>query len=150
MSPADNLLAQDDILDILGVKGRSWEECNQVVHTALLGDWMLDLSPEVTDLLNADYDVLVYSGDKDFICNWRGGEAWTHEVEWNGKADFQANNYTNWNVNDKAAGSLKQNKNLKFLRVFEAGHMVPMNQPEAALQMLSELITPNGPLSEDL
>tara|TARA_B110000285_G_scaffold214002_1_gene258912 strand:- start:90 stop:1397 length:1308 start_codon:yes stop_codon:yes gene_type:complete len=150
MSPADNLLAQDDILEVLGVKGRSWEECNQVVHTALLGDWMLDLSPEVTDLLNADYDVLVYSGDKDFICNWRGGEAWTHEVEWNGKADFQANNYTNWNVNDKAAGSLKQNKNLKFLRVFEAGHMVPMNQPEAALQMLSELITPNGPLSEDL
>ena len=31
--------------DVLGVKGRSWEECNQVVHTALLGDWMLDLSP---------------------------------------------------------------------------------------------------------
>ena len=111
---------------------------------------MLDLSPEVTDLLNADYDVLVYSGDKDFICNWRGGEAWTHEVEWNGKADFQANNYTNWNVNEKAAGSLKQNKNLKFLRVFEAGHMVPMNQPEAALQMLNELITPSGPLSDDL
>jgi len=26
--------------------------------------------------------------------------------------------------------------------------MVPMNQPEAALQMLSELITPSGPLSE--
>ena len=27
--------------------------------------------------------------------------------------------------------------------------MVPMNQPEAALQMLKELITPDGPLMED-
>jgi cathepsin A (carboxypeptidase C) len=59
-----------------------------VVHTALLGDWMLDLSPKVTNLLNAGLDVLVYSGDKDFICNWRGGEKWTHEVDWEGKTDF--------------------------------------------------------------
>jgi len=49
---------------------------------------MLNLSPKVTDILNADIDVLVYSGDKDFICNWRGGEAWTHEVDWSGKTDF--------------------------------------------------------------
>jgi len=59
-----------------------------VVHTALLGDWMVDLSEKVTDLLNANYEVLVYSGDKDFICNWRGGEAWTNAVEWESKDGF--------------------------------------------------------------
>merc|ERR1712078_485344 len=117
MSPADNLLAQDDILDVLGVKGRSWEECNQVVHTALLGDWMLDLSPEVTDLLNADYDVLVYSGDKDFICNWRGGEAWTYLAEWTGHESFDKTDYADWEVDGEAAGSLKSFENFHFLRV---------------------------------
>jgi cathepsin A (carboxypeptidase C) len=56
-----------------------------MVHTYLLGDWMLDLSSKVTQILNSGLDVLVYSGDKDFICNWRGGEAWTNEVDWEGK-----------------------------------------------------------------
>lgn len=63
---------------------------------ALLGDWMKDLSPKVTDLLNANLDVLVYSGDKDFICNWRGGEKWTHEVAWTGKDEFQKAEYKDW------------------------------------------------------
>jgi cathepsin A (carboxypeptidase C) len=85
-SPADNLLGRADIQKVLGVEGRKWTECSKLVHTALLGDWMLNLSSKVTDLLNADLDVLVYSGDKDFICNWRGGEAWTHAVDWSGKA----------------------------------------------------------------
>lgn len=116
-----------------------------VVHTFLLGDWMTNLAPKVTDILNSGLDVLVYSGDKDFICNWRGGEAWTHEVNWDHKTDFNAGNYSDWNVEGKAAGALKTAKNLKFLRVFDAGHMVPMNQPVAALQMLNEF-TKGSPL----
>lgn len=147
MSPADNLLALDEIKEVLGVKGRSWTECNMAVHTALLGDWMVDLSPKVTNLLNAGLDVLVYSGDKDFICNWRGGEKWSNEVDWEGHADYAKTEYVDWNVSGKAAGQLKSHKNLKFLRVYDAGHMVPMNQPEAALQMLNEF-TQNGILDE--
>ena len=87
-SPADNLLGLEDIKKVLGVSGRSWSKCNTAVHTALLGDWMTNLSPKVTDILNSGLDTLVYSGDKDFICNWRGGEKWTHEVAWTGKNDF--------------------------------------------------------------
>merc|ERR1712166_1303386 len=49
--------------------------------------------------------------------------------------------YADWNVDGNAAGALKSHKNLKFLRVFDAGHMVPMNQPAAASQMLKEVIT---------
>ena len=45
-----------------------------MVHTYLLGDWMTNLMPQVAWMLdNTDLDILVYSGDKDFICNWRGG-----------------------------------------------------------------------------
>lgn len=149
MSPADNLLGQENIKEILGVKGRNWSECNQVVHTALLGDWMLDLSPKVTDILNEGLDVLVYSGDKDFICNWRGGEEWSNKVDWTGAADYSKVEYEDWMVGDKAAGQLKSHKNLKFLRVYDAGHMVPMNQPVAALQMLDQF-TKGTPLKEDL
>ena len=141
MSPADNLLAKPDIQEVLGVSGRKWAECNMKVHTALLGDWMRDLSPKVTDILNAGLDVLVYSGDKDFICNWRGGEKWSNDVPWTSQADYANTKYIDWNVDGVAAGSLKSHKNLKFLRVYEAGHMVPMNQPKAASEMLHEFIT---------
>ena len=66
------------------------------VHQALLGDWMTDLSPKITDILNAGIDVLVYSGDKDFICNWRGGEAWTNAVDWTGHAAYSKAQYNDW------------------------------------------------------
>lgn len=109
---------------------------------ALLGDWMVNLAPKVTDILNdGSLDVLVYSGDKDFICNWRGGEAWTLGCDWSGKEDFNKADYVDWNVGSSAAGALRSHKNLQFLRVFEAGHMVPMNQPKAALQMLNQFIS---------
>jgi cathepsin A (carboxypeptidase C) len=76
---------------ILGVPGRKWEDCNNLVHTYLLGDWMLNLMPQVADMLdNSDLEVLVYSGDKDFVCNWRGGEAWTLATKWENKAQFNA------------------------------------------------------------
>jgi len=88
MSPADNLLAKEDIKKILGVSGRSWGECKQLVHVFLMGDWITNLAPKVADLLDSEIDVLVYSGDKDFICNWRGGEAWTNALKWNNAESF--------------------------------------------------------------
>jgi len=39
---------------------------------------------------------LVYSGDKDWICNWRGGEAWTRHVKWEKSAEFGAKAYDYW------------------------------------------------------
>lgn len=39
-------------------------------------------------------------------------------------------------VDGKAAGEIKSHKNLHFLRVYDAGHMVPMDQPKNAHEML--------------
>ena len=43
-------------------------------------------------------------------------------------------------VNGQAAGELKKVGNFKFLRVYDAGHMVPMDQPEVALFMLQSFM----------
>lgn len=81
---------------------------------------------------------LVYSGDKDFVCNWRGGEAWT---------DFLFNEiysevpeYKDWMVDGEKAGEYREEGALTFLRVFDAGHMVPMDQPKNALDMVDQLL----------
>lgn len=48
--------------------------------------------------------------------------------------------YKEWMVNGNSAGQLRSYKNFQFLRVYEAGHMVPMNQPENSLEMLRQFI----------
>jgi len=35
---------------------------------------------------------------------------------------------------------MRQYDNFHFLRVFDAGHMVPMDQPENALDMITRMI----------
>ena len=43
---------------------------------------MRNLGEDVRYLLESGVNVLVYSGDKDYVCNWRGGEKWTNEMVW--------------------------------------------------------------------
>jgi len=88
MSNADVFLNLPEVQAKLGVSGRKWVECSQEVHTFLLGDWINNLATKVAGILESGLEVLVYSGDKDFVCNWRGGEAWTQAVEWSGQKDF--------------------------------------------------------------
>ena len=112
-----------------------------MVHTFLLGDWMYNLMPQVAWMLdNTPLEVLVYSGDKDWICNWRGGEAWTMGTKWEHQMEFKDQNYELWRVDSSPAGEMRQFGNLHFLRVYEAGHMVPLDQPKNALAMIDRLI----------
>jgi cathepsin A (carboxypeptidase C) len=136
----DTLIAREDVREAIGVGNRGWEQCNQVVHTFMLGDWMNNFEPSVKLALDAGVDILVYSGDKDFICNWRGGEAWTNEIGWSGQEMFRSANYEKWLVDDVPAGEFKQHGNFTFLKVYDAGHMVPMDQPKVALEMLRKFI----------
>jgi cathepsin A (carboxypeptidase C) len=140
MSASDKYLNTPSVQKTLGVTGRKWVECAKAPHMALLGDWIKNMSPKITNVLEQGLQVLVYSGDKDFVCNWRGGESWTHALKWTGQADFQAAAYHDWMVEGEAAGSVKSFKNFQFLRVYNAGHMVPMDQPKNALHMLQAFI----------
>lgn len=96
--------------------------------------------------------VLIYAGDVDFICNWIGNKAWTTGLTWSGKEDFGAAGDHSWTFTDaqtqtnKAGGMArtghaKENGgSLTFLQVYEAGHMVPMDQPPAALALLNSFL----------
>ena len=74
-SNMDKFIAREDVRKELGVADRPWTSCNMIVHTFMLGDWTTNLQHQVEHLLSSGIKVLVYSGDKDWVCNWRGGEA---------------------------------------------------------------------------
>jgi len=108
---------------------------------ALIGDWVNDLSVHVNSLLDDfNIDVLVYSGMLDFICNWQGGEYWTNDVPWSGQQQFTTMRYTDWVMggNSTAVGHYKRLRNFTFLKIENAGHMVPLDQPQVALAMLTK------------
>lgn len=79
------------------------------VHSYILGDWMISQQDHITQILNSGLHVLVYSGDQDWICNWRGGEKWTHEAKWSRSTEFQNATYSDWKVANMtaAAGEVK-------------------------------------------
>lgn len=112
-----------------------WESCNMGVHSNFMIDWMKDMSPKVADVLNDGIRVLVYAGDVDYICNYLGNLAWTEALDWDHKDEFNAAGHRDWNNN---SGLSKSSNGFTFLQVYDAGHMVPMNKPEAALEMINQ------------
>ena len=78
---------------------------------------------------------------QDYICNWLGNQAWAQAMNWTHQADFVKAPANNWTVAGTAAGTLQTSNGFSFLRVFDAGHMVPRDQPEHALAMLNAFIS---------
>ena len=148
MSDLDAYMALPDVLDALGVAGRTWTECSTSVHLLLTDDWMQNLEVRIPNILAAGVHVLVYAGNKDFICNVEGNRRWVDKMEWAGAEAFAAAPQRTWHVNGEAAGLSKSAGGLTFLEVYDAGHMVPMDQGERALDMLQRLVN-NKPFSEE-
>jgi cathepsin A (carboxypeptidase C) len=74
---------------------------------------------------------------RDFICNYLGNEAWTKNLDWSHKSDFQAAGVHDW---EGGAGLARTSSGLTFLQVVDGGHMVPADQPEVSLTMLKTFL----------
>jgi len=136
-------LSRPEVQKTLGVQGRKWADCNRVValEFELAGDWMKDFQQMIPDQLNSGIKVLIYAGDQDFICNWLGNQAWTQALPWPHQGEFNSTKPVDWNVDGKKAGELQSSNGFSFLRVLDAGHMVPRDQPAAALAMINAFIS---------
>ena len=133
-------MALPDVTSALGVDGHAWTECTTSVHVLLTDDWMQNLEVHIPNVLAAGVRVLVYAGNQDFICNVEGNRRWVDSMEWDGADAFAAAPLTDWRVGGKSAGTARAAQGLTFLEVNAAGHMVPMDQPKAALNMLSRFM----------
>ena len=119
----------------------AWEMCAPMAHLKLMLDLDKMYGYYLAPLLDDGVAVLIYNGDKDYICNWMGGLAWTDALKWAGQTGYQNAEMQPWTTSSgREAGMTKRNGNLSFLRVYDAGHMVPMDQPESAEDMLLEFL----------
>jgi len=121
-----------------------WESCNTLVNVRLESDWMKDYQQLITGPIEDNVRALIYAGDLDFICNWLGNQAWSLSLPWNGQKAFNSTKPVDWNVDGKAVGTIRQANgvsNMTFVRVFDAGHMVPIDQPKPALALVNAFIS---------
>lgn len=119
--------------------------CNTSVYSSFheQGASFESFSPYITDLLEAGIDVLVFVGDADVICNWYGNYAWVRRLQWDGIINFNAKSMKPWTLKRRIGrkplgthvGEVKNEGGLTLLRVYNAGHSVGMDQPEANYDM---------------
>lgn len=62
--------------------------------------------------------------------------AWTLALEWKGKDEFNSAEEHQW----KGQGLARGANGLTFLQVYDAGHMVPSDQPGVALDMITNFV----------
>ncbi|KAF2839401.1 alpha/beta-hydrolase [Patellaria atrata CBS 101060] len=101
------------------------------------GGFLEDLSY----ILDSRIKVSLVYGDRDYACNWIGGEDVSLAVNYSNSREFQNAGYADIQVNDSYVGGLvRQYGNFSFARVFDAGHEVPSYQPETAYEIFRRVM----------
>jgi cathepsin A (carboxypeptidase C) len=140
-------LNQDDVMEALGAEVSGYDSCNMDINRNFLfhGDWMKPYHLLVPSLLE-QIPVLVYAGDADYICNWLGNKAWTEALEWPGQKEYSSAKMEPLEIVDnkhkgKEIGQVKSHGNFTFMRLYNGGHMVPMDQPESSLEFFNRWLS---------
>lgn len=144
----------------LGVSpDKTFASCNMEVNQAFTmnGDGMHNSALLLPDLINDGIRLLVYAGNADLMCNYIGNERWVELLETKFNKEFSETKSVPWSTLDsgRIAGEVRSAGgggftagNITYVNVHEAGHMVPFDQPEAALDLITRWIT-DVPLSLD-
>lgn len=105
----------------------------------MAADWLHKFDTFLPEMLADGVRVLVYAGEEDLICNWLGNRRWVDTLPWAQQADWLDAPELQWTpvAASKPAGAVTAVGPLTFIKVYEAGHMVPMDQPVAALDMIT-------------
>lgn len=140
------------VQETIGAEVTYYQSCNGDVgrNFHFAGDHMRPLHLKVIELLDEyDLPVLLYAGDKDFICNWLGNHAYSDLLPYKNHKSFAKEEFKNYvTENGEYAGLVKNYEKFTFLRIFDAGHMVPYDKPEASLDFVNRWVRGDYKLSD--
>jgi len=146
--PLDNYLNNTAVTSKIG-SHVEWEEVNIDVYNnfAATGDWMRTSLPDLEKVINAGVRTIIYDGDADYICNFKGVEAMVASLNTRFSSQFAGQKFTNFTVNGALAGIYKNAGTFSYVRFFGAGHEVPaylwrgVPRGVAALQMFTQIMS---------
>ncbi|SMN18078.1 similar to Saccharomyces cerevisiae YGL203C KEX1 Protease involved in the processing of killer toxin and alpha factor precursor [Maudiozyma saulgeensis] len=115
----------------------NWIECRKDVMNHMSNKGSKPSIEFLPGLLERGLNVVLFNGDKDLICNNRGITDMIKSMKWGDQLGFSDNaeNY-DWifrqqtkRDTDVAAGYVVYDRNLTFISVYNASHMVPHDKP---------------------
>jgi len=121
---------------------KHWRTCdfNVTMTFIVAGDNMKNFHQFIPPMLENGVEVLNFAGDTDFICNWIGNKEWALKLKWAHQKEFNEAADMDFLVDGVSAGRSRSYAGFTFTQVYNAGHMVPMDQPAAALALLNRFI----------
>lgn len=142
-----------EVMEAVGAEVDSYGTCNWEVNRGFMmtGDWVKPIYKRHAAVLER-IPTLIYAGDADFVCNWLGIHWWTEELEWKHKNEFNRAIFEDLYFlpggeaeeedrnGTEPYGRAKSSHNFTFLQLYEAGHLVPHDQPRAANDMINRWI----------
>jgi cathepsin A (carboxypeptidase C) len=156
-SHVTKFLNSDKVTNVLKTH-KKWSTCNMNINSMFSTDWMKNMAVHIPPMLHNGNRIMIYAGDLDFICNWRGNKAWTLQMPWNGHKGFNNAKDREWHLDGQSKASRllqegaqsesksspvgfeRRYQNLQFVRIRNAGHMVPGDQPEVAQAMMQRFV----------
>ncbi|KAL8276284.1 hypothetical protein RQP46_011312 [Phenoliferia psychrophenolica] len=106
-----------------------------------------DVSPFTESILPgilSQLPVLLWHGQIDSILFTNGDLVTLQNMTWNGVQGFEKAPNTTLTLNNVTTGTWGSERNLTFVSVMNAGHMIPQDQPALALAVFTSFINTGG------
>lgn len=131
-------------LHINSDKKTGWTECNGAVSANFRARNSVPSIQFLPELL-AELPVILFSGDRDLICNHIGTEQMIDNMSWNGAKGFQQSPGVfaprrDWTFEGEAAGTYQEARNLTYVVFYNSSHMVPFDYPRRTRDMLDRFM----------
>ncbi|PQE19568.1 carboxypeptidase S1 protein [Rutstroemia sp. NJR-2017a WRK4] len=137
-------LNQKHIQDALGARVNFSANAPVVAQAfSLTGDNVKGGSLEaLASIMDAGVSVTMVYGDRDFACNWLGGEAVSHAIPFSNSHVFSSAGIVDMSLPGYPVGAqVRQGGNLSFIRVYSASHNVGLQQPQLAQTIFQRAIS---------
>ncbi|KAJ5951426.1 uncharacterized protein N7479_009839 [Penicillium vulpinum] len=141
-------LQRPDVVKALNInpaKKSGWTECAGMVHQAFTAKNSIPSVHLLPGLIESGINVLLFSGDKDLICNHIGTETLIHNMKWKGGTGFETSPGVwaprhDWTFEDEPAGIYQSARNLTYVLFYNSSHMVPFDNPRQTRDMLDRFM----------
>ncbi|PFX24817.1 Retinoid-inducible serine carboxypeptidase [Stylophora pistillata] len=123
----------------------TWGGQSDLVAISQRNDIPSSVLSDVGELVRGGVKVIVYEGQLDMICGTVGPELWISKLQWDGMPEFLKASrkplYAPSKLEKRETGAfLKSYKNFGLYYILNAGHMVPIDAPEMALEMIKNVL----------
>ncbi|KAI8869562.1 alpha/beta-hydrolase, partial [Ramicandelaber brevisporus] len=121
-------------------------ECNSAVGS-VLRSYKERVPSEFLPELASHMKIMLYYGDQDILCNYLSAERLLAKTEWNGARGFsdQTDPVMEWSLDGSKAGYVRAARNMTYVRIFNASHMVGVEKPKEFVGAMSLFLDAHQP-----